>query len=313
MLFALAVKGSIITVNNLNDSGAGSLRSAIASASAGDTIAFGVSGTIVLTGGQLNIGTNLTINGSGIVINGNAGNIFNLTGSASDTFSNLTLLNATDAITGSNTNSVSLLNSTISGNTTGLAGVIATVTDSTFSGNNIAINSGTVSLYDSTISGGTTGLANASLTIGNSIIDGNTADFGTGNTITDLGDNLIGSGGGFTNGVDGDIVGQNPLLGSLANNGGPTLTYALLAGSPAIDAGSNGLIPSGTTTDQRGPGFARISGTSVDIGAFEVQQSTPEPATYVTSILGLAILAVARVLWGGAMRCHLAAGSRKQS
>jgi CSLREA domain-containing protein len=44
---------------------------------------------------------------------------------------------------------------------------------------------------------------------------------------------------------------------------------ALLAGSPALDAGSNALVPAGVTTDQRG--LPRISNGTVDIGAFESQ------------------------------------------
>jgi hypothetical protein len=45
-----------------------------------------------------------------------------------------------------------------------------------------------------------------------------------------------------------DIGGADPLLGPLADNGGPTFTHALLPGSPAIDQGTSG----GLTTDQRG-------------------------------------------------------------
>jgi len=49
---------------------------------------------------------------------------------------------------------------------------------------------------------------------------------------------------------------------------------ALLAGSPAIDAGDDSVLgsPFSLTTDQRGTGFPRKSGLHVDIGAFEVQQ-----------------------------------------
>jgi hypothetical protein len=60
----------------------------------------------------------------------------------------------------------------------------------------------------------------------------------------------------------------DPRLGPLLNNGGPTLTYALLAGSPAIDAGDNTGAPE---FDQRGPGFPRIVKGIIDIGALEVQ------------------------------------------
>jgi hypothetical protein len=73
----------------------------------------------------------------------------------------------------------------------------------------------------------------------------------------------------------------DPVLGALANNGGPTKTMALLTGSPALNAGSNAAVPPGVTTDQRGPGFARISGAAVDLGAFEVQVVVPVPPTPV--------------------------------
>jgi len=57
-------------------------------------------------------------------------------------------------------------------------------------------------------------------------------------------------------------------LGALADNGGPTLTHALLPDSPAIDAGSN---PSDLATDQRGGSYVRSAGAAPDIGAFELQ------------------------------------------
>ena len=89
--------------------------------------------------------------------------------------------------------------------------------------------------------------------------------------------NLIGAGdgSGLTNGVNGNQVGSlaaplDPLLGPLADNGGPTFTHALLAGSPAIDAGSN---PAALANDQRGPGFSRVSGAQADVGAFELQSA----------------------------------------
>ena len=81
-------------------------------------------------------------------------------------------------------------------------------------------------------------------------------------TVTDLG--------GTTTGVSGASL----LLGPLTNNGGPTSTFALLAGSPAIDAGP-ATLPTflGSEFDQRGAGFARIVNGLADVGAFEVQAS----------------------------------------
>ena len=63
-----------------------------------------------------------------------------------------------------------------------------------------------------------------------------------------------------------NLIGADPLLGPLADNGGPTRTHELLPGSPAIDAG-NPAIPSPPATDQRG--FARIFGPAVDLGSVE--------------------------------------------
>lgn len=67
---------NIIVVTNTNDSGSGSLRNALAIVNDGDTIdATGVSGTILLTSGELQITHNVTINGPGagsLAVNGNA-------------------------------------------------------------------------------------------------------------------------------------------------------------------------------------------------------------------------------------------------
>ena len=78
-----------------------------------------------------------------------------------------------------------------------------------------------------------------------------------------------------------DWPGRTANLGPLQDNGGPTETYALLAGSPAINAGNNTACgqaaPTGSAPfDQRGSGFDRISDGICDIGAFEVQVAPPE-------------------------------------
>lgn len=65
----------------------------------------------------------------------------------------------------------------------------------------------------------------------------------------------------------------NPQLGPLQDNGGPTNTLALPAGSPAIDAGTNAGCP---PTDQRG--VSRPQGSACDIGAYEREASPPPPA-----------------------------------
>jgi uncharacterized repeat protein (TIGR01451 family) len=62
----------------------------------------------------------------------------------------------------------------------------------------------------------------------------------------------------------GDLQNTDPLLGPLANNGGPTQTHALLPGSPAIDAGGECIA----FPDQRG--VVRPQGAACDIGAYEL-------------------------------------------
>jgi hypothetical protein len=65
-----------------------------------------------------------------------------------------------------------------------------------------------------------------------------------------------------------DTLSVDPMLDVLADNGGVSVTYALLPGSPAIDSGNN---KAGRLYDQRGPGFPRVVGPRADIGAYEVQ------------------------------------------
>src|SRR5579883_1832774 len=95
-------------------------------------------------------------------------------------------------------------------------------------------------------------------------------------SVTSQGHNLIGNTSGGSGFATSDLVNVNPQLGPLQNNGGPTQTMALLAGSPAIDAGDNTNAPA---YDQRGPGFARIVNGTIDIGAFEVQSSSTQASS----------------------------------
>ncbi len=75
---------------------------------------------------------------------------------------------------------------------------------------------------------------------------------------------------------------ESPLgarLLPLADNGGPTFTMALLPDSPAVDTGENVLESDSDSFDQRGPGFARVSGFRMDVGAYELQVADPETPT----------------------------------
>ena len=162
---------------------------------------------------------------------------------------------------------MTIINSTINGNGTGAGGPGA--------GDLIRVPPGLGgrggSIYTSV---STLILKNTIVTYGVVTSGGQEPDiFGTADPVSSF--NLIGTGGsgGLINGVNNNQVDvATPGLGPLANNGGPTQTHALLLGSPAIDAGSNAFIANPPFseppfTDQRG--FARITNTTVDIGAFE--------------------------------------------
>jgi len=178
---------------------------------------------------------------------------------------------------------VTLTNSTVSGNS------------SFDNGGGIWTRSGAVTLTSSTVTenstvgaGGGVYVLNTNSSpafiIENSIIAGNTDD-GTGpdlrpdstSTLT-VNYSLIGNttGSGITAGTGtGNFLDQPALLGPLADNGGPTLTHALLPSSPAIDAGNPGIAFDPAEFDQRDTPFVRVFDGRIDIGAYEFQAMVP--------------------------------------
>jgi N-acetylneuraminic acid mutarotase len=95
-------------------------------------------------------------------------------------------------------------------------------------------------------------------------------------TIMSQGYNVSGDdGSGYLNGP-GDQINTDPLLGPLQDNGGPTLTHALLLGSPAINAGDPNFVGP-PDYDQRGLNYDRVRNGRLDVGSFEVQGPLPTP------------------------------------
>ena len=249
----------------------------------------------------------------GAIFNTGYDDPFNTSGTANlsvfdSTFSNNSTTSSNSGVGGAIDNNggfrggvanLNLVQCTLSANTANSGGAIintsffdgdakATVLDCTLSGNSATSQGGGIyNVYEL----GNTNVA--ALTIGNTILRKGAMGVNIVNengTVTSRGSNLsddAASGdsatgpGGLLNAA-GDIRNTDPLLGALADNGGPTLTHALLAGSPAANKGNNAILPldssdldgdNNTTEpipfDQRGTGFPRIIGSLVDIGALE--------------------------------------------
>jgi len=174
-------------------------------------------------------------------------------------------------------------NSTISGNDSSgtMAGLFAGAASNELTGNTIVLNTSAkgTATYDNNVYAEAAGLYIAgAATLRNTIVANNVAtDTGasdlnkTSSSTIDGSHNLIRATLAGTT-APADTLTTDPLLGALADNGGPTLTHALLAGSPAIDAG---CAASGFPNDQRGSGYPRVWGIAPDIGAYE----TGDPAS----------------------------------
>jgi hypothetical protein len=269
----------------------------------------GLSG-LTLTGGDSGIGGGVFNRGNatltGVAIEGNTAEHF---GGGASNAGTLTIADST--ISGNsaswgggvnNDGSLTIKNSTISGNSASWGGGVSnninytyytsmTISNCTISGNSAA-----------NLGGGIVILQESSAWLSHTLIAGNSAPqgseifsvIGLGGEVHLNAFNLIGDSSkttaqahyGFPAGAT-DILatsnGTKPtalaaILGPLANNGGPTMTHALLAGSPAINAGDPGAMAGMGDVpmhDQRGAPFGRVSGGRIDVGAVERQPIPP--------------------------------------
>jgi predicted outer membrane repeat protein len=203
-------------------------------------------------------------------------------------------------------NRLSVVNCTFAGNSAAFGGAVSmnavgqgvsySLADCTFNGNSATSEGGAVydpgiaSIVSCTISGNqvaSTGHGGGvfeeagigETDLNNTIVAGNLRVGGGADDVSGAVDaagssyNLIGDGTGtnLVDGVNGNLVGSRvqpikPRLGPLQNNGGPTQTMALLAGSPALNAGDPAQLG---VADQRG--VVRRGG--VNIGAYQASAS----------------------------------------
>jgi len=236
-------------------------------------------------GGILNLQGNPTLANLNITgnnaSNGGGGMINDATGAAK--LLNITFANNTEGGAGGggllnwNAQNITLRRLTFSGNSTtgdgggltNLASSTLVIRESTFSGNSATGVNGGGGLYNdgsSTVSLRSTLMANS--TAGGDCVG--TLDTSENSLFEDAA-----SACGLTSpDPNGNILGVDPKLGPLANNGGFTLTHALLVGSPALDGGSTTFC---LGPDQRGrnaPVDGNADGTlACDIGAFEANRT----------------------------------------
>jgi hypothetical protein len=247
-------------------------------------------GDVAGHGGAILTSENLTVTGS--TIHGNAAPLNRRGGGIEVEFGALTLntstIHSNSAGRGGGINIdkgvLTINSSTISGNSvTGNGGGIfaygvgtsttATVRHSTIAGN--SANSG--------LGGGIFSSNPGSISLNHTIVADNTAPSGrdiSSVSPVPLSYSLVENGTGFTPTGGPQFIGIDPLLGPLSSNGGLTQTHALLAGSPAIDAGQLG-ISSPPAFDQRGTPFSRVvdgnndTFSVIDIGAYEFNLAPP--------------------------------------
>ncbi len=276
----LTISGSLLTENRAVGNTGSETGGAIVNVGQlqiDDTILRG--NTASLGGAVFNFGT-ITVSDS--TFDGNqaqdGGAIYNFAGTSNNVTINSSLFVSNGAAKSGGaiylaaTGSVRLINSTFSKNTANQ------------DGGAIANTAGSLSLLNTTLAdnralaqGGAI-FNSASADVTNTLIARNAAPLNANisGAYTSLGNNLIGVLGaatGFSDGINGDLVGvvDVKMVTELEDNGGPTLTYWLLPGSPAIDAANTSLAPN---VDQRGgvrPQDGDANGSvEADIGAFEL-------------------------------------------
>ncbi len=257
----------------------------------------------LFNGGKLNL-AGCTVSGNSAVNDG--GGLYNLQGFASLTGCTISGNSANQGGGLHNYGAfLSLSDCTVSGNrAVALGGGVCTqansttLVDCTVADNTAAEGGGVANKYDGTTTlvdctvvgnsadkngGGVLDLDHTSTTLINTIVAGQKA----GGDITGLvhpgsSNNLVGNGAGMTgisNGSQGNQVGTaaaalDPLLGPLGDNGGPTQTFALLAGSPAIDK-------AGAVTGLSSAGVPNASSTSIPVpnGLVFAESSLPSLAS----------------------------------
>ena len=264
---------SPLLITSTADSGPGTLRAALAGAATGDIIdASGLTGTIALTSGQLNVSNSVTVLGPGpgaLTVSGNnASRVFNVTGT-NVTISGLTIANGQSPLNGAGINAggspgsvVTINNCIVTNNSTtqsggGIcnnAGVMLTITNCTLAGNSAQSGNGG-GIYNQ----------NGMLTVVASTLSSNSAGVGGGI------DNDGGSGGNATMTLNTSTISSNSAYeggGGILNwgqSGSATLTVnaSTFSGNSAGGSGGGGIF----NNNYAGTGSVEIADTIFSAGS----------------------------------------------
>lgn len=257
----------MIIVTNTNDSGAGSLRQAIIDAAVGEEITFSVSGTIILTTGDLDITDDLIITGPGsgsLAIDGNVtSRIFNVTGGVVS-ISGLKLQNGVDADGGGIHNETTL----------SLSDIVVDSCSSSTDGGGIW-NSSTITAENVTVSNNVATLTGAGL------YNNGTASW------------------------DGGAITSNAAVnegGGVWNDGTATLTDVQISGNSSDTAAGGGAFNAGTltlvecavfsNTTVTGEGMAiKNSSTTLNITRSTVSNHVQSSSTAIDNDFGTVVIA----------------------
>jgi predicted outer membrane repeat protein len=272
-------KGNNAGAIDTSDPGGGTLTVANSTFSGNVSCVAGKNKTVIITNSTFS-GNTAPNNGGAIKVG--TGTTISVTGS---TFSGNSAVTSGGAI--NNNGPLTVTNCTFSGNSAGSSGGVisnnasgtVTLTNSTFSGNSagsgaVIGNAGAVTVTNSILADNTgSNCAGAHLPQdgGHNIDDGTTCGFTGTNCTTTTGTSLCNT--------------DPQLAAGLADNGGPTQTIALQAGSPAINAGDENVCAAAPVNNLDQRGFVRPATgvTNCSIGAYEYNSpGTPAPTSTPT-------------------------------
>ena len=282
----VSAHAATITVTNTADSGAGTLRAALANAADGDTIdATGVSGTITLSTGQLVVTNSVTIVGPGpgnLAVDGNSvSRVFHIQNAGTVAISSLTVSNGSGGIFNDHS-TLTVSNCTLIGNVADSGGGI--FNDGSFGSATLTVIASTLILNSAGFGGSLYNngqpLGNATMTVQNSTISSNGASFG-GGIYNDA------DPGGADSSIATLKISASTLIGNVADSGGGGIVNDGVTGNAILQIANSTF--SGNSCFSESPGGGNIlNGGPSGGGALEIGNTILKAGAAGVNILNVA-------------------------